>query len=139
FSLDGGTPAVLGKDYAVDPVWGAGGRFMVYSGLDVGTTFVLKSATADGRPYPIPPPTLPRGARRPAFPGGTPRLRFLKGEIQHKDLWSVDLTTGVERPLTKLAPDFDVTNFDLSADGREVVLERLEQRSDVILMDLPKP
>ena len=38
--------------------------------------------------------------------GGGREPVFLKGEIRHKDLWVVDLATGVERQLTKLAADF---------------------------------
>ena len=43
--------AVLGQDYAVDPVWSQDGRILVYSGPDVGTSFALKAMTADGTPY----------------------------------------------------------------------------------------
>ena len=63
---------------------------------------------------------------------------FLRGEMHHKDLWLIDLHTGAERQLTNLAPDFDVRDFDSSPDGREVVLERLEERSDVVMLDLPR-
>jgi acetolactate synthase small subunit len=64
---------------------------------------------------------------------------FLRGEIQHKNLWLIDLETGAERQLTNLTSDFDIRDFDISPDGREVVLERLQERSDVVLLDLPKP
>jgi tricorn protease-like protein len=62
----------------------------------------------------------------------------LQGEIQHKDLWLIDLDTGVERQLTSLPADFDVRDFDLSPDGREVVLERVQERSNVVMLDLPR-
>jgi acetolactate synthase small subunit len=64
---------------------------------------------------------------------------FLPGDIQHKNLWLIDLETGSERQLTNLAPDFDIRDFDVSPDGREVVLERAQERSDVVLLDLPRP
>jgi hypothetical protein len=38
--------------------------------------------------------------------------------------------------LTNLAPEFDIQNFDISPDGREVVIERVQERSNVVLMDL---
>ena len=63
---------------------------------------------------------------------------LLRGDIQHKDLWRIDLETGAERQLTNLAPEFDIRDFDISPDGREVVLERVQERSDVVLMDLPR-
>ena len=68
---------------------------------------------------------------------GTGRdLVFLRGEIQHKDLWQVELATGAERRLTNLAQDFEVRDFDVSADGREAVLERVQETSEVVLMEL---
>ena len=37
--LDGRSPAVLVQEYSVDPAWAPDGRFVVYSGPDIGTTF----------------------------------------------------------------------------------------------------
>jgi dipeptidyl aminopeptidase/acylaminoacyl peptidase len=64
---------------------------------------------------------------------------FLRGGIQHKNLWLIDLDTGAERQLTDLTPDFDIRDFDISPDGREVVLERVQERSNVVLLDLLRP
>jgi hypothetical protein len=58
---------------------------------------------------------------------------LLRGEILHKNLWLIDLEAGAERQWTNLTPDFDI-----SADGREVVFERVQERSDVALLDLPR-
>jgi dipeptidyl aminopeptidase/acylaminoacyl peptidase len=63
----------------------------------------------------------------------------LRGEIQHKDLWLIDLVTGAERQLTHLAPEFDIRDFDISPDGRDVVIERVQERSNVVLLDLSRP
>ena len=56
--------------------------------------------------------------------------------MRHKNLWLIDLDRGVERQLTNLAADFDVQDFDISSDGREIVVERVQERSDVVLIDL---
>ena len=72
------------------------------------------------------------------FVRGGRALVFLKGEMQHKNIWLVDLQTGSERQLTNLGPEFDIRDFDISSDGREVVFERAQERSDVVLLDLPK-
>ncbi len=50
----------------------------------------------------------------------------------------MDVETGAERPLTALPVGFDIGGFDVSPDGREIVVERLEERSEVVLMDLPR-
>jgi Tol biopolymer transport system component len=134
----GGSPALLVRDYALDPVWEAGGRFVIYSGRDIGTTFSVSAATADGAPYKLPNLTLTRGARHLALLRDGRSLVILRGEIQHKNLWLVDMETGKEQQLTNFPADFDVHDFDISPDGREVVLERVRRRSDVLLVDLPR-
>jgi Tol biopolymer transport system component len=136
--VDGRSPSLFVQEYSVDPAWAPDGRFVVYSGPDIGTTFSVKAVTAEAAAHPLPTLTLTRGARHLAFLPGGRSLVILRGEIQHKNLWLIDLETGAERQLTNLSPDFDVRDFDISPDGREVVLERVQERSDVVLLDLPR-
>jgi hypothetical protein len=93
---------------------------------------------AGGRPHPFPDVTLTRGARRVSFMPGGRSLVVLRGEIAHKDLWLVDLDSGSERQLSAFAADFHVRDFDVSPDGREIVLEQVEEHSDVVLLELPE-
>ena len=134
-ALNGASVPLL-QEYSVDPVWSPGGDFLVYSGADIGTTFPVKAVSAAASPYAIPNLTLTRGARRLRFFHGQRALVVMRGEIQHKNLWLIDLATGAERQLTNLAADFNVRDFDLSSDGREIVLERVQEHSDVVLIDL---
>ena len=135
--LQPGAPAPLVPEYGLDPTWSPDGRFLVYSGPDVGTTFVVKAVSGDGRPHALPSLTLTRGARRLAFVPGRPALVVLRGEIAHKDFWLVDLETLSERRLTDLGPGFVVRDFDVSPDGREIVFDHAQENSDVVLIDLP--
>jgi Tol biopolymer transport system component len=137
--IDGRSPTAFVQEYSVDPAWSPDGRFVLFSGPDVGTTFSVKAVAPDAAAHPLPPLTLTRGARHLAFMPGGRSLVVLRGEIRHKNLWLIDLETGAERQLTKLAPDFDILDFDLSPDGHEVVLERVQDRSDVVLLDLTRP
>ncbi len=137
--INGRSPAVFVPEYSVDPAWSPDGRFVVYSGPDIGFTFSVKAATAEASPHPLPPLTLTFGTRHVAFLHGGRTLVVLRGEYQHKNLWLIDLETGTERKLTSLPPDFDIRDFDITPDGREVVLERVQERSDVVLLDLPRP
>ena len=50
----------------------------------------------------------------------------------------MDPETGAERQLTNLPGDFNIRDFDISPDGREVVLERVQERSDIVLLDLAR-
>jgi WD40 repeat protein len=136
--LNGGSPVRIASDYALNPVWSPDGRFLIYSGPDTGTTFSVKAITAQSTPQPLPALTLTRGARHFAFLSGGRELVALRGEIQHKNLWLVDLNTGAERQLTNFPPDMNIRDFDLAANGRDIVLERVQDRSDVVLLNLPK-
>lgn len=135
--VDGRPPASFVQEYSVDPAWSPNGRFVVYSGPDIGTTFSVKAVTSDAAAHPLPALTLTRGARHLAFLSGGRELVLLRGEIQHKNLWAIDLQTGAEKQLTDMPSDFDIRDFDISSDGREVVLERVQERSDVVLLDRP--
>jgi Tol biopolymer transport system component len=137
--VDGRAPAAFVGEYSVDPTWAPDGRFVVYSGPDIGTTMSLKAVTPEAAPHPLSSLKLTRGARHLAFLPGGESLVVLRGEIQHKNLWLVDLRTGAERQLTNLPSDFNIRDFDISPDGREVVLERAQERSDVVMLDLPRP
>jgi Tol biopolymer transport system component len=134
--VEGGLPSILVSEYAMDPTWAPDGRFVVYSGPDVGTTFPVKAAISENKAYPLPPLALTRGARHVAFATGGRSLVVLRGEIRHKDLWLIDLQTGVDRKLTDIPSDFDIQEFDLSSDGKEVVLERVQERSGVAMAEL---
>ena len=136
--LNGGTLKPLFAEQALDPAWSPDGRFVVFSGPDVGTTFSLKAARPDGSAYAVPPLTLTRGTRHLAFLHGGQSVVVLRGEMQHKDLWLIDLRTGSERQLTDLPTDFDVRDFDLSPDGHEAVLERIQDGSEVVLVELAR-
>ena len=128
-------PGVLGRSH-VGARWPLS---LVYSGPDIGTTFSVKAVTTEAAEQPLPALTLTRGARHLTFLPGGRALVFLRGDIQHKNLWLIDLETGAERQLTNLPPNFDIRDFDISPDGGDVVLERVQERSDVVLLDLPRP
>jgi Tol biopolymer transport system component len=136
--LDGRPPTPFVEEYSVDPAWSPDGRFVVYSGPDIGTTFTVKAVTAAAAAVPLHALKLTRGARHLAFLPGGHGLVFLKGDIQHKDLWLIDMETGAERQLTNLPPDFDIRDFDISPDGHDVVLERVQEHSEVVLLDRPR-
>jgi Tol biopolymer transport system component len=138
-AVDGRSSAVFVPDYSLDPTWAPDGSFVIYSGPDIGTTFSVKAVTPQAAPHPLPALNLTRGARHLVFLPGERKLVLLRGELQHKNLWLMDLETGAERQLTNMPSDFDIRDFDISRDGREVVLERAQERSDVVLLDLPRP
>lgn len=126
------------SEYSTDPASSSDGSFIVYSGSDVGTTFPLRAVDLNGISHALPSVTMTRGARHLAFFHSGSTLLALHGEIQHKNLCLIDLPTGTERPLANFPAGFDVRDFDISPDGREVVLERVQEHSDIVLLDLKR-
>jgi Tol biopolymer transport system component len=70
---------------------------------------------------------------------GRAELVVLRGDIEHKNLWAFDLTTKNWRQLTNFDRDVVISDFDVSSDGREIVFERVEETSDVWMIDLSAP
>ena len=136
--LDGGPASLLVREHAADPAWSPSGRLLVFSGPDVGTTFPVRAVDSSGRPHHLPHLALTRGARHMVF-GGERSLIVLRGEIRHKNLWAIDLDAGTERQLTDVPPDFYIRDFDVSADGRELVVEQEQEHSDILLIERPAP
>ncbi|MDQ3617206.1 MAG: DNA-binding protein, partial [Pseudomonadota bacterium] len=134
--IDGAPAAPFAADYSRDAVWSPDGRFLIFNGADVGPTFAIKALTADGRPRALPDVVLPRGARRIVFVPGGNALVVLKGAAHDRNFWLVDLQTGQGRPLTDFDPGFAIGDFDVSADGLEIVFDRLRDESDVVQIDL---
>jgi len=133
--IGGGAPRRLVTEYSTDPTWAPNGEFLVYSGGDVGTMFPVKAVGAEGAPHPLPELTLSRGARRLALLG-TETLIVMKGDVSHKDFWSIDLQTGRARQLTRLRRGFVIGDFDISQDGREIIFDRTREQSGIVLFDL---
>jgi Tol biopolymer transport system component len=133
--LDGGTPLTLVSEYSLDPIWSPDGQFLLYSGPDVGGTFALRAAAADGRPYPLPPLILSRGARRVVFWRDGHSVIVLRGDLGHRNFWLVDLHTGTERQLGELAPEPVIGDFDVSRSGDEVVFDRTQEISEIALIE----
>ena len=106
--------------------------------LEVGTIIPFKAVTADRRPHVIPEIILSRGANPFLFRPGQPALIVLKGEFWHKNFWSIDLETSQQRQLTNFGPEFLLGDFDISADGKEIIFGRLKENSRVIMIDLPQ-
>lgn len=136
--LNGDSPGPLTDEHSVEPVWAAQGDLVIFSGPDIGTTFEVKAIGGDGRAVALPKLSLSRGSRRLAVMPGQRSLVVMRGDLSHKNLWVVDLETGKERQLTNLPVDFSVRDFDVSPDGRAVVVEQVQELSDIIGIHLPR-
>ncbi len=82
----GGSPTAIVNEYSIDPVWSPDGSFVLYSGADIGTTFVLKATSLpQGTAHSLPALTLTRGARHITFLPGGSAFVFLRGDMEHEE------------------------------------------------------
>ena len=136
--VDGGPLEQLTPKESMNPVWSPDGRYLVYSAGAASIDFPLGAITPQGEDYSIPHLGLTRGSSRFVFLPGSQFLVVLKGGLLHKNFYTVDLTTGRQRQLTKFSSEFLISDFDISADGKRIVFDRLRENSKVVLIDLPK-
>jgi len=133
--LDATAPQSIVSDYSVDPAWAPDGKYFVYTGAQVATVFPLRASAPDGRPYNMPGLILTIGARRVAFARNSGSLVFLRGGIDRKDFWELNPQTGIERQLTNLPANIAIGDFDVSPDGTEIVFDRIQEVSSVVLIE----
>jgi Tol biopolymer transport system component len=133
--LDGSPPQPMVSEYSVDAAWSPDGKYFVYSGADVGTTFPLRASSPDGRPYGMASLILTRGARRVAFARSSGSLVILRGGVGHKNFWLVDPQTGTERQLTDLPSKFEIGDFDVSPDTTQIIFDRVQDSSSIALLE----
>ncbi|HEY0662772.1 MAG TPA: winged helix-turn-helix domain-containing protein [Lysobacter sp.] len=136
--LDGASIVPITADHSRDATWSPDGSYLVYNGAEIGPQFHVRAMSADGRPRALPDIALPRGARRLVFLPGSNDLVVLKGDARDRNFWLVNLDTGQERQLTDFVSGFAIDNFDVSADGREIVFDQLREESDVVQIDLAR-
>jgi hypothetical protein len=79
-----------------------------------------------------------RRARRVAFARNSGALVFLRGGIDRKNFWQLNPQTGTERQLTDLPASFVIGDFDVSPDGAEIVFDRVQENSSVVLIERAK-
>lgn len=136
--VDGAPTTPVTADYSRDAAWSPDGSFVVFTGADVGPTFPVHALSADGRRRDVPSLGLPHGARRLVFMPGRNALVVVKGAANDRDFWLIDVETGHERRLTAFGTDFAIGDFDVSADGREIIFDQLREESDVVQVDLAR-
>jgi len=82
--------------------------------------------------------TLTIGARRVALARDSGSLVFLRAGIGRQDFWQLDPHNGSERQLTDLPASFVIGDFDVSPDGTEIVFDRVQESSSVVLIERAK-
>ena len=141
--VDGGTPVRLAKGLAINPVWSPDGSLIVYAGTSVGGRQPLAAVQPDGTAVELPPMRVAPGDQGHRFlPKGkglvyleTPVGRAATGEFL--DVWLQDLDTRTKRHLAHLTGQYATPSFDITPDGKRIVFDRVNDNSDIVLIDIP--
>jgi len=135
--LDRGTPVRLIDGTALDPVWSPSGDLIVYTGANVSVDAPLLAIRADGTNVELPAIRLRVGGQRYRFVRNGLALVYAQGPFPAQDFWLLDLTTKKSRQLTRFKNSSAATqSFDVTADGKQIVFDRVRDNADIVLIDL---
>jgi Tol biopolymer transport system component len=136
--IDGGAPVRLVTGPALDPVVSPDGSLIVYAGEQTARAPLL-AVRPDGTSVPLPAiRVLSGGGGRARFHPDGKSLVYLDGPVGDQNFNLLDLATKKIRRLTKFSNPATSNTFDISPDGSQIVFDRVRERSDVVLIDLPK-
>ena len=65
-------------------------------------------------------------------------LVYMQGVLRAQDFWILDLGSQKTRRLTTLKQSDAMRTFDITADGKSIVFDRLRDNSDLVMIDRPK-
>jgi Tol biopolymer transport system component len=134
--LDHGTPVRLIAGTALDPVWSPSGDLIVYSGANVSVDAPLLAIRPDGTNVELPAIRLRVEGKRYRFLPNGLALVYAQGPFPAQDFWLLDLATKKSRQLSRLNNSAATPAFDVTADGKQIVFDRVRENSDIVLIDL---
>jgi serine/threonine protein kinase/Tol biopolymer transport system component len=135
--VDHGAPVRLVAATARDPEWSSAGDLIVYTGANVSVDAPLLAIRADGTNVELPAIRLRVGGQRYRFVPNGLALVYAQGPFPAQDFWLLDLTTKKSRQLTRLKNNSAATqSFDVTADGKQIVFDRVRDNADIVLIDL---
>ena len=136
--LDRGAPVRLVAGPAHDPVWSPSADLIVYTGANVSVDAPLLAIRADGTNVPLPAIRVRVEGKRYRFLPDGSALVYAQGPFPAQDFWLLDLTTKKSRQLSRLTNSAATQSFDVTADGKLIVFDRVRENSDIVLIDLAR-
>jgi Tol biopolymer transport system component len=133
--VENGAPVRLVTGQAANPVWSPDGNLIIYAGRFFTGQVELLAVRPDGTAAEFPPlRTRPGGYRFLPNGKGLLYLPF----IPSLDFWTFDFAAKASRQLTHLGNHGALGTFDITSDGKAIVFDRLQENSDIVLIELPK-
>jgi Tol biopolymer transport system component len=134
--LDHGAAVRLIAGSARDPVWSPSGDLIVYTGANVSVDAPLMAIRADGTNVELPAIRLRFDGKRYRFLPNGLALVYTQGPFPAQDFWLLDLVTKKSRQLSRLNNSAATQSFDVTADGKQIVFDRVRENSYIVLIDL---
>jgi serine/threonine protein kinase len=135
--IDGGQPVRITQGVADSPVWSPDGSLIVYAEPVASGTYPIRAVTPEGTPRPLPDLVALRGGDRYRFLPNGKAIVLLLGDVRRQDFWLLDLATNQLRRITQMQQGYSTTGFDVSPDSKQIIFDRLQDNSDVVLITLP--
>jgi Tol biopolymer transport system component len=136
--LNHDAPVRLLDGPARDPVWSPSEDLIVYTGQNVSVDAPLLAIRADGTNVELPAIRLRVEGKRYRFLPNGLALVYAQGPFRAQDFWLLDLATKRSRQLSRLNNSAATQSFDVTADGRQIVFDRVRENSDIVLIDLAR-
>jgi serine/threonine protein kinase/Tol biopolymer transport system component len=132
--VGGEDPVRLASGPAFNPVWSPQGDLIVYAGPSPAGLTPLLAIRPDGAPIDWPEIQVRTGGPRMRFlPDGT-GLVYMEETMGPFRL--LDFATGQTRELARLTRRARTLTFDITPDGKRIVFDRLQDNSDIVLIEL---
>jgi Tol biopolymer transport system component/DNA-binding winged helix-turn-helix (wHTH) protein len=136
----GGPPIRLSAMPGINPVWSPDGRLIVYAGNTIARTAPLLAIRPDGRAFELPAIVVAAGrvinrAHHRFTPDGK-GLIYLRGMEPGEDFWYLNLASMQTRLIARLGHGTSMS-FDITPDGKQIVFDRIQENSEIALIDLP--
>ncbi len=136
--LDHSPPVRLIAGTARDPVWSSSGDLIVYTGANVSVDAPLLAIRADGTEVELPAIRVRVEGKRYRFLPNGLALVYAQGAFRAQDFWLLDLPARKSRQLTRLNNSAVTQCFDVTADGKQIVFDRVRENANVVLIDLAR-
>jgi Tol biopolymer transport system component len=134
----GGPPVRIVDKLSYNPVWSPNGRLILYSEAIVGVFHPVKAVTPEGKPVSLPDARVLGMTESYRFLPNSESVVLLQGFFRSQNFWLLDLGTGHRRQLTNLRQTAAIKSFDVSPDGKEIIFDRSNENSDIVLIEIPK-
>lgn len=135
-AVEGGPPTLLMSTESSWPVWSPDGSRIVYAGPNIGGSRKVSAISPEGKALPFPDLSVILKMDTFRFTPDGKSLVVLQGLAPRRNFWMLDIATGERRQLTDLDPGAEIQSFDVTADGKKILFDRVRTNADIVLIEL---